>query len=455
MEANKLENYLSLVKKYFYDWPGIIAIIIFVTLFFLRSYEFFTAIFSKMVVAISYFVVLLIIVVVRYFMRKHIPKNEKGKIGITVGLYCDEDLESIGIRNDLVDQLNKNLRNDNLTEIINVIKLPNHHSKNIESFKKALEFNSKVGGHYFIFGKIKRRPDGEQKVFIEISGLVTHAPIAHELSQRLSGEFSKTLPVEVEFLDAFRFRGFQFSADLIYLSAQYIIGIAAYMSGDVNIAVKLHRTLLGNKILSQEKLPPNLIDVKSKLNNLLAEEYSLLDRRAFLLNNLLDYQKYAKLSAQLNNNTYGLHMIKAIEIFVQKKDAVKALDEINKAKVVANGAQEWRYSQAFLLFWLENYEEAYKSAKKITEHEYPWEDRTLEEVETFNLNLLKEFADKNQLYFWLGFLKYKKQHNLSKALEYFTKFKKDLKKGQEYLSERLGEYKRLIKEESKEKLRLR
>ena len=44
------------------------------------------------------------------------------------------------------------------------------------------------------------------------------------------------------------------------------------------------------------------------------------------------------------------------------------------------------------------------------------------EVEEFNMNLKKRGLLKVQLYFWLGFLNYKKKNNLPEAFRYLEEF---------------------------------
>jgi hypothetical protein len=73
----------------------------------------------------------------------------------------------------------------------------------------------------------------------------------------------------------------------------------------------------------------------------------------------------------------------------------------------------------------------------------------IEEVEHFCLNQLTDFSEKNQLYYWLGLVVYKKQHDLVKALKYFEDFEKKAKKSQESLLIRSRDYLRIIKEEMK------
>ena len=59
--------------------------------------------------------------------------------------------------------------------------------------------------------------------------------------------------------------------------------------------------------------------------------------------------------------------------------------------------------------------------QKISKQYYDQEHITLDDVEAFNLSILSSF-NKPQLYFWIGFLKYKKVGDIQKAKDYFGKF---------------------------------
>ena len=61
--------------------------------------------------------------------------------------------------------------------------------------------------------------------------------------------------------------------------------------------------------------------------------------------------------------------------------------------------------------------------KRLFTLSYRGEEIQIAEVEEFNLTLLKDVnLNKPQLYFWLGYINYKKKNNLPKSLEYFEKF---------------------------------
>jgi tetratricopeptide (TPR) repeat protein len=136
-------------------------------------------------------------------------------------------------------------------------------------------------------------------------------------------------------------------------------------------------------------------------------------------------ENQVKRAIEINPNSYGGWLLKAIVDFLYRGDPAEAMESIKKAKRYVRGTGEWRYSQAFLQLWLGRYPDAIKTLDKIVSCSYSHENITACEVEDFNLKLLKQGKFKGQLYFWLGFLNYKKKNNLPQSLEYFEKFENE------------------------------
>ena len=429
----EIENFISFVRIKYHTWWGMFAQFILTLIIYSFALNLFIQFFGIIAARLSFIAVNMVLFAIWAFFFRYYPKNPNGKIGVIIALYCEDDLESLGARNDFIDKLNCNLREDGLNQKIQVVKVPNHHCSTITSYERAKEINQKVKGHFFVFGKIVKRPDGEDKIFIEMNGLVTHAGIPLRVSQQIARDFSESLPREIEFNDAFRFKSLRLSADRVYLSAKYIIGIAALVSGDVLIASQLHEKILSDPLMEKEKDLPILTDIKHKVKGLLAEEYLVLAKVAIREGKTEEYEKYIKLSLSHGQNIYGQHLFQAIKIFGSTEDANAALKEIDKAKDLAGGRQEWRYSEAFLLYWLGRYEDAYKSSQKITERDFIGEDVTVEEVLLFNQRLLEKHPDKIQLFFWMGYIVYKKLGDIVKGLEFFEKFKNGAREDQSYL----------------------
>lgn len=371
-----------------------------------------------------------------FFERKRLPKNRENSIGLVLSIKTENDKQKIRIRNDFVKRMNDLMAANNLTTKINVILLQNHqidylsnvlsnYSKNKQSSQaiKAWEKVRKtIRGHFFVWGDIKERQDEENKYFLDLDALVVHAPVHVITQQKIVNEFLSVWYKQISFDERIEFKGFLFTADSVFMAVKYIVGIAALVSGDVFLALSLHESLNCDPYFKTfNPIPPNLVHVKKQLIGLLSEEYLLAAKYAFQKGNRQDVDKYLSLSQQLQQS-YGAYLFQAIVEFLYKNDSQAALSTIYKAKKIAGADGAWRYSEAFLLMYQEQYPKALKAYKKIIKNTFVNEELTLPEIYDFNEKYLAQNPDKIQSLFIIGYLKYKKDNNLGDALDNFDKF---------------------------------
>lgn len=359
------------------------------------------------------------------YHKFHIPKNKKNKLGIVIAIFAENEIERQKLKLDFVSELKNNLRQEGILEISNIIFLKNHQAEDIvesNNFSEAIaQVNKKIKGHFYVWGKIKKRPDqdSDHKYYLSFNGYVVHKPIRQELSSEISKDFSAVLPKEISFLER-EFKGFEASAKIVHLATKYIVGIAAFVSDDPELAFKLHNGLR-EQFNSFRPIPPNLQNIRNKLPILLSQEALWLARWYYTKKqDAVKTKEFFNIAIKENSKNYGVWLFKAILDF-QSKEIYSAIKSIKKAKELASGQLEWRYSEAFLYFWVGNYFKALKVCKKIKDQNYSGEVQTLTEVRAFNLSLLTE-NKKPQLYFWIGYLSYFKNKNLGQALLDFEKF---------------------------------
>ena len=169
------------------------------------------------------------------FNKFHLPRNKKNKVGIVIAIYSENESERQKLKADFISKLKKDLQQEGILNFSEVIFLKNHFSNQIkdsENPRTKLEtINKKIKAHFYVWGDVKKRPDGDEgeKYFINFQGYVVHKPISQNLSQVISIDFSKVLPKEVNFLEKRSFKGFEASATIVHLAAKYIIGIAAFV----------------------------------------------------------------------------------------------------------------------------------------------------------------------------------------------------------------------------------
>lgn len=359
----------------------------------------------------------------------HLPRNKKNKVGIVIAIYSENESERQKLKADFISKLKKDLQQEGILNFSEVIFLKNHFSNQIkESDNPRTELetiNKKIKAHFYVWGDVKKRPDGDEgeKYFINFQGYVVHRKIPQSLSRAISVDFSKVLPKEVNFLENRSFRGFEASAIVVHLAAKYIIGIAAFVSHDPQLALRLHNGLK-EQFNAFRPLPPHLQDIRSRIPLLISDEKLWIAKWYFENNKIDEAKKFLYEAILENDNNYGAWLFKAMIDFLIDKNLDEAMRSINKAEKYAKNTFEWRYSKAFLYFWKGEYQNALKICQKIKRQNYSGESTTLEEVRKFNLNLLSDADPKIQLYFWIGFLSFFKRVNLGDALQDFENFEK-------------------------------
>lgn len=388
------------------------------------------------------------------FNRFCLPRNKKNKVGIVIAIYSENEKERQKLKADFISKLKKDLQQEGILNFSNVIFLKNHFSNQIKEadnpHTKLESTNKKIKAHFYVWGDVKKRPDGDEgeKYFINFQGYVVHKPISHSLSQTISTDFSKVLPREVNFLEKRSFKGFEASATIVHLAAKYIIGIAAFVSQDPQLALKLHNRLK-DQFNAFRPLPPHLQDIRNRIPLLISDEMLWIAKWHFENNRINETKSFLEKSLSENNNNYGAWLFKAIIDFIVDKNIDEALKSVKRAEQYAKNTFEWRYSKAFLYFWKEDYQNALKLCQKIKQQSYFTEPITLEEVRKFNLNLLSDTNPKAQLYFWIGFLSYFKRNNLGDALQDFENFEKYANINMGMLKQKSTTYLREIKQEMK------
>ena len=389
------------------------------------------------------------------YKKNILPKNSKNKIGLVICINAENDKQKIRIKNDFAGRLDKLILGNNLGKIVNIILLNSYQAERVskvldqyvknkygkEELKNWNSIQKSMRSHFFIYGNIKERQDVENKYFIDLEALVVHAPVNVPIKKQIKKEFLSVWYKQISFQEKIEFKGFEFTADSIFVAVEYIVGIAALVSGDIELALKLHNNLNNNPYFQKfTPLPPNLKHVKEELKSLLAEENYLIARYHYKQGNLEKCNNYLNQSF-LIQQSYGALLLRSIIEFCNENNSEKALNTIYESKKLAKNDGTWRYSEGFLLMYLEKYDKAVKVYKKIIENSYPGEESTLKEVYIFIENILKNNPDKIQLYFVLGYLKYRKDSNYPEAYDYFEKFLSKANNNYDFLIVKVKSYK--------------
>jgi len=170
---------------------------------------------------------------------RRVPKTKRGKVGFAVAITAEPGTKSV-IRSDFVLALRKHLEASPPATSFQLIEVPDYAAAKLFTRDDADRLRRKIRAHFVILGRVRRRLlKGEEHDILDIIGLVAHAPLSSDRAERLSREFSELLPSRYQMKFADSFPAIEFTASWAGLIAQYIIGLAAAMSGALDYAEAL------------------------------------------------------------------------------------------------------------------------------------------------------------------------------------------------------------------------
>ena len=253
---------------------------------------------------ICYIPIIIAWIIFWFYKKNWLPKNKKNQIGLVICIETENDKQKLRLKNDFIKGINSLIDKHNLNSVVNIIHLQNYNSlrvgnnlthfsriKNVntiyselpESDKKVLKrftkIQNRIQGHFYVWGGIKERQDGENKYFLDLNGLVRHIPLDNVTQTVFQKEFQSIWTKNIEFQEKMEFHGFLFSAELTFIAMEHIVGLAALYSGNPFLALEMHLKL--ENILSEKKeLVPNWKFVSNSVKALIPVEYILLAKNS-------------------------------------------------------------------------------------------------------------------------------------------------------------------------------
>lgn len=361
-----------------------------------------------------------------WLYTNRIPKNPKGKVGIAVAILADEESEAKQIEFDLVHTLRQLLQRDPAGGNFHLVVLPAHAAEQISDLSSADRFLRKTRCNFMLFGHAKRRDfQGEQYHVLILEGVVRHAPIPREVRDRLAKDFRQALPRRVLVPPDSDFIAFEVTSAWVDLSARFVIGIAAHLSGDiiyserllldVEKSLKTAQQLKGLVQPIERLLPDRLKQLYRGWLIALGDQYFMTRDR--------EYVKQADAVCdkllERDPNDYGALQFKAIAEFVLRRDVKAAREIVSRCRRIRDAT--WRYSLAFL--------HAYEGKLESAHDEYRRAFRgALQDItvpiqsEEFIQIVLEEEPDKEHLNFCLGLINYNVKRDYSAAARDFNRF---------------------------------
>jgi len=382
-----------------------------------------------------------------------IPRAKKGKIGFGVAIACETKEQRKKLVADFVSSLQELLNRQSQFFQFDLVQIPEGYARRIKNFDDASILRRKARCHYLIYGTAKvREINGQKNHVLNLEAQIAHRPLPEELRASFSKEMREIFPRRLRIDSKNDLISFEFTSEWVDCVSRYIIGIAAYLSGDDAYAEKLFLDIFNNQRLKTCQLPP-LKKLRQRVPIRLADIYTWYAAKEFEeWRKDRDPERWKTLWGfivkirNLHPSQYNARLLTAIYLFVTKRDVTAAIREIKKCRNESDAT--WRYSYAFLLAYKGELKKAVKMYKKAAQH-YCGPGIPLQ-TEEFILWMLEQEPEKVQLYFCLGMINWKGKEDREQAIKDFEKFTQEAK-GKNFDSEiqLAHEYIRNIKAEVK------
>lgn len=295
------------------------------------------------------------------------------------------------------------------------------HSNLIEDDEIATEYLNFCRGRFLLHGSLtKRKHRGEDCLSLKVRALVTHKLTTRENSNLLSHEMAAVIPKQANISAKDELSGLEFTGEMIAFGAQYIVGIALFISGNTAEAIKTLESLLHQIKNANTKLPignPKLAPLVEKrlieFSFYQIEQEHLKWRNDHKIERMQEIDnRVAELPESWKQNAGALNQ-RAICHFVLRRNVSASKELIRRARGIDPKNPAIYYSQAFL----EAYSGQIPEAKRLYARGFQL-DKQGEislEVEEFLAWILKEEPERTLLLFFLGYINHHKKQDLLSA----------------------------------------
>lgn len=362
-----------------------------------------------------------------YIKSFRLPKNEKGKIGIVVAIQTEGIQEKVRLNNDFIAELHRYLKSTSTEkEKFKVIPFPPELAVKIIDAEAAKKYLEKTKAHFIVYGNLSRRkvPNGDDGYVFRLHGAVRHSLISQFVSNKFGQEFRQLLPEKIIISEPDEIIGFEMTERMIRYVIKYIIGMAAFLSGDIVLSERLFLELWNEvsqvkdgsdiPIIDQllRRLPRNISHVMMVYIDIYYALFAKTRNREWIRACKQPLETLKKFD--LDN--YKGHIVRSIFqfFFTKPEDAIEELKNLNNSDVV------WHYSLGFLYAYQEDIENALIHYQKTFYK--PAANNVYNEVEVFVGEIIKSEPAKAQLVFFRGIINYKIRADYSLARDDFKNF---------------------------------
>ncbi|OSZ73294.1 hypothetical protein CAP37_16760 [Hydrogenophaga sp. IBVHS1] len=285
-----------------------------------------------------------------------------------------------------------------------------------------------TNGHFMIFGRVKmRRLEGKMQHVVELEGLVAHREASMEIRRRFVKEFTELLPRRLMIAEDNDLLSFRFTAEWAEVVAKYILGVAAAMSGDLDVSETLYRD--AQERLTQKDKTFGIYRVLSeRLPLRIAELYEAKASWAYRewLNTFADElletfrESLNKFNEMKVPVTLRVRFLLAIKLFVCDRDVRGALTALKPLKNKFDPL--WNYNMAFLKGYSGDLKSAARHYRYASKSEIDAD--ILIQIEEFLFWIIEKEPAKEHVHFCLGMFYQLAKGDLVSSVNHFELFLK-------------------------------
>lgn len=175
-------------------------------------------------------------------IARRTSRVDRNKIGLVVAISLEPEVSPL-LRTDFIGALRETLSSELSAQPFQLIEVRNDIAERILGAEDARRLRMKLRAQFVLFGRVRHRKlaDGVDHEILDLLGLVGHGDIGEEQRRTLKNEFSELLPRRFQMKSSESFEAIEFTGRWAGLIAKYIIGLAAGMSGRIDVAEILFR----------------------------------------------------------------------------------------------------------------------------------------------------------------------------------------------------------------------
>lgn len=360
--------------------------------------------------------------------KTRIKRARPNHIGFGVAIEREDGSEVNAMYSDFIASIRTLLSSIGGPYPFQLVEVPVGISSEVKTADDATRLAQLAKLHFLVYGRARVRKTelGDSHV-IDLQGLVRHATVDQKTSKKFSKDFSEVLPRRFLFKTDESFLKCECAAKHVGLASEYVIAVAAALSGDFKYSERLLQD-------TEQKIHISLAKEKgSALSVLLGKTHERLRELYFSwLGGLsLEYLKKRDKSIlkesqaiverlrKYDPNNYSAHLTAAMALFVLDRDVAGAMREIRKCKRSEDAT--WLYSRAFLEAYGGDLAKAYLSYLQAFAR--PLHSPTVPtQSEEFIHIVLEEEPHRPWLYFCLGLINQRAKADFKAAEMDFNEF---------------------------------